>query len=148
MVAAAQVFAEQAKGAGVTVKVKKVDAGVFYGDDYLQVDLRPGLLGHAQLPAADHAHHLARRRPYNETHWKDAEWQAIVDEAFKTVDDAKRNELVAAGRDDRVRRAAAYIVWQFNILLDAYSKKLGGVIPDTWGQSACKNRYNLMYLKS
>ena len=31
-----------------------------------------------------------------------------------------------------------------NILLDAYSNKLTGVIADSWGQSACKNRYNLM----
>ena len=38
-----------------------------------------------------------------------------------------------------------FLVWQFNTLLDGYSNKLGGVIPDTWGQSACKNRYNLMY---
>jgi hypothetical protein len=34
------------------------------------------------------------------------------------------------------------------VLLDAYSNKLGGVIPDSWGQSACKNRYNLMYFKA
>ena len=34
-VAAAQVFAEQAKAAGVTVNIKKTDSGVFYGEDYL-----------------------------------------------------------------------------------------------------------------
>jgi len=35
VVEAAQVFAEQAKGAGVNVKVRKVDSGAFYGDNYL-----------------------------------------------------------------------------------------------------------------
>ena len=35
-VPAAQVFAEQAKGAGVTVNVNKVDSSVFYGDNYLK----------------------------------------------------------------------------------------------------------------
>jgi hypothetical protein len=34
-VSAAQVFAEQAKGAGVTVNVKKTDSATFYGKDYL-----------------------------------------------------------------------------------------------------------------
>jgi hypothetical protein len=38
-------------------------------------------------------------------------------------------------------------VWEYNILLDAYNTKLAGLIPDSWGQSACKNRYNLMYFK-
>ena len=36
IVEAAQVFAEQAKGAGVTVKLRKVDSGTFYGDNYLK----------------------------------------------------------------------------------------------------------------
>ena len=36
IVEAAQVFAEQAKGAGVNVKVRKVDSGTFYGDNYLR----------------------------------------------------------------------------------------------------------------
>ena len=69
-VAAAQVFAEQAKGAGVTVKVNKVDSSVFYGDQYLKWTVRAGLLVHAQLPRAGRpGHHAAA--PYNETHWND-----------------------------------------------------------------------------
>ena len=57
-VAAAQVFAEQAKAAGVTVNVNKVDSGVFYGKEYLTWPfaqdfwetrdfLQPGQPGHA-----------------------------------------------------------------------------------------------------
>lgn len=145
MVAAAQVFSEQAKGAGVTVKVRKVDSGVFYGDDYLKWTFAQdywatrNYLAQAQLCATPNA-------PYNETHWKDDEWQALIDEALVTVDETKRNELVKQAATIDYERGG-YIVWQFNVLLDAHSDKLAGVIPDTWGQSACKNRYNLMYFK-
>ena len=146
MVAAAQVFQEQAKGAGVTVQLSQVDPGVFFGDSYLKWTFAQdywgsrNYLAQTQLCSSVNA-------PYNECHWKDAEWQKIVDEAFKTVDDNKRNELVAAAEKIEYERGG-FLIWQFNTLLDGYSNKLGGVIPDTWGQSACKNRYNLMYFKS
>jgi len=146
MVEAAQVLAEQAKGAGVTIEVKKVDAGVFYGDDYLKWTFAQDYWGSRNY-LAQTTLTTSAKAPYNECHWKDDEWQAIVDEAFQTTDEAKRNELVGAAETIEYERGG-YIVWQNNILLDAYHKKLGGVIPDTWGQSACKNRYNLMYLKS
>jgi peptide/nickel transport system substrate-binding protein len=145
MVAAAQVFQEQAKGAGVTVQLKQVDPGVFYGDQYLKWTFAQdywgtrNYLAQTQLCSSPTA-------PYNECHWKDAEWQKIVDEAFKTVDESKRNELVGAAEKIEYDRGG-FLVWQFNTLMDGYSDKLGGVIPDTWGQSACKNRYNLMYFK-
>lgn len=142
-VAAAQVFAEQAKEAGVTIEVKKRDANTFYGDNYLKWILAQDYWGTRNyLPQTTLI--TTPDAPYNETHWKDDEWQAIVDEAFKTVDDAKRNELVSQAQTIEYERGGL-LIWQGNILLDAYSNKLAGVIPDTWGQSACKNRYNLMY---
>ena len=46
----AALFVEQAKKAGVDVKVVKKNP--FYGDDYLSYPFAPGLLEHPQLPAA------------------------------------------------------------------------------------------------
>ena len=146
MVAAAQVFQEQAKGAGVTVNVKQVDPGVFFGEDYLQWTFSQDYWGTRNY-LAQTTLCTSPGAPYNETHWKDAEWQKIVDEAFQTVDDTKRNELVAAAQKIEYDRGGL-LIWQFNTLLDAYNTKLAGVIPDTWGQSACKNRYNLMYFNA
>ncbi len=146
MVEAAQVFAEQAKGAGVTINVNKVDAGIFFGDDYLQWDFAQDYWGSRNY-LAQTTLSTQPTAPYNETHWQDDEWQALVDEAFMTSDDAKRNDLVRQAQTIEYERGGL-IVWQFNVLLDAYHNNLGGVIPDTWGQSACKNRYNLMYLRS
>ncbi|HET6476812.1 MAG TPA: ABC transporter substrate-binding protein [Thermoleophilia bacterium] len=124
-VAAAQVFAEQAKGAGVTVNVKKVDSGVFYGDEYLTWPFAQDFwytrnyisqAGQATMPGA----------PYNETHWKNAEWQAIVEEAQTTIDEAARNELIAQAQEIEYNEGG-YIIWAFRNQVDAGSEKVAGL---------------------
>lgn len=143
MVQAAQVFAQQAKGAGVTVKVNKVDAGVFYGNDYLKWTFAQDFWGTRNYLFQTQGGTL-KTAPWNETHWgSDAEWNKIVAEAFKTVDDTKRNELVTAASTIEYERGGL-VVWSFNTLLDGHSDKLTGVLPDYWGLSACRSRYNLM----
>jgi peptide/nickel transport system substrate-binding protein len=130
-VAAAQVFAEQAKAAGVTVNVKKVDAGVFYGEDYLSWPFAQDFwytrnylaqAGQGTMPGA----------PYNETHWEHPEWLAIVEEAFRTVDDAARNELIARAQEIEYNEGG-YIVWAFRNQVDAHSDKIAGLQQDTQG---------------
>ena len=130
-VAAAQVFAEQAKGAGVTVNVKKTDSGVFYGEDYLSWPFAQDFwytrnylsqAGQATMPGA----------PYNETHWKNDKWLAIVKEAFGTVDEAKRNELIGQAQEIEFNEGG-YIIWAWRNQVDAYSDKIAGLIPSKLG---------------
>jgi len=130
-VAAAQVFAEQAKGAGVTVNVKKVDAGVFYGNQYLSWPFaqdfwytRGYLLQAAQatMPGA----------PYNETHWKNDKWLAIVNQAYATADETKRNELIGQAQTIEFNEGG-FIIWAWRNQVDAYSAKISGLVPDTLG---------------
>ena len=102
-VAAAQVFAEQAKAAGVTVNIKKTDSATFYGKDYLSWPFAQdfwatrGFLQQASQGTMADA-------PYNETHWKNAEWASLVDQAWKTVDDDAARRAHHPGAADRVRR--------------------------------------------
>ena len=130
-VAAAQVFAEQAKGAGVTVNVKKVDSGVFYGDEYLSWPFaqdfwytRNYLLqaGQATMPGA----------PYNETHWKNDKWLAIVKEGYATVDEAKRNELIGQAQQIEFDEGG-FILWAWRNQIDAYSDTIAGLATDKLG---------------
>ncbi len=58
-VAAAQVFAEQAKAAGVTVNIKKTDSGVFYGEDYLTWPFAQDFWATRNVPGADQPGHAA-----------------------------------------------------------------------------------------
>ena len=130
-VAAAQVFAEQAKGAGVTVKVKKTTYAVFYGEDYLSWPFAQdfwfarnylGQTGQATMPGA----------PYNETHWKNDKWLAIVKEAWATVDEAKRNELIGQAQTIEFNEGG-YIIWAFRNQVDANSDKIAGLVKSKMG---------------
>ncbi|MFA4964518.1 MAG: ABC transporter substrate-binding protein [Thermoleophilia bacterium] len=130
-VAAAQVFAEQAKGAGVTVNLRKVDAGVFYGEDYLSWTFAQDFwytrnylsqAGQGTMPGA----------PYNETHWKNDAWLAIVKEAFGTVDETARNALIAQAQEIEYNEGG-YIIWAFRNQVDAYSSKITGITQDKLG---------------
>jgi peptide/nickel transport system substrate-binding protein len=131
-VSAAQVFAEQAKGAGVTVNVKKTDSATFYGKDYLSWPFAQDFwntrnylaqAGQCSMPGA----------PYNECHWENAEWLAIVKKAFATVDDTARNELIAQAMTMEYE-TGGYIIWSWRNQVDAYSSAtIAGVQADKLG---------------
>ena len=141
---ASQLFAVQATGAGVTVKVTQVGPSVFYGDNYLKWIFAMDFWGYRDyLPQVALGSYPGA--PWNETHWADPEWKKLIDEARKTVDDTARNDLVSQAQKIEYE-SGAYVIYQFNILVDAYSDKLGGVVADNWGaEAANKFRMNLVY---
>ena len=142
-VAAAQVFAEQAKGAGVNVKVNKIDPSVYWGDNYLKYTFAQTFY---------YTHNYLYQTTLNtlpgslwdEVHMNNPKWEATVKEAFRTVDSQKRNELVAEAETIE-HNEGGHIIWAFNDQLDAYSKKLGGVLPYKDGIPLAGFRFNLFY---
>ena len=84
---------------------------------------------------------------YNETHWSDTnpEYVSLVEEAFKTVDDAKRNELITQAATLEYNEGG-YIVYAFDMQVDAYSPKVTGAVPDFSGLASAANnaRYRLI----
>ncbi len=131
LVEAAQVFAQQAKGAGVTVNVRKVDSGVFYGSDYLKWPFAQDFwftrdylsqVADCAIPGA----------PYNETHWNNAKFNALIAEARKTLDKAKRNALLHETQKMEYDEGG-YIIWGFRNQIDAYSDKIAGLRPARTG---------------
>jgi len=143
--AAATVFAQQAKGAGVTVKVDNVTGDVFWGDEYLKYPFAMdnwgtrGYLEQAGMGSMPDAY-------YNETHWDHPEWLALVEEAFTTVDDAKRNELITQAATIDYNEGG-YIIYAFDMQVDAHSPKVAGAVPDVSGLASAANnaRYRLVY---
>jgi peptide/nickel transport system substrate-binding protein len=130
-VAAAQVFAEQAKQAGVTVNIKKTDSATFYGKDYLSWPFAQdfwatrGFLQQASQGTMADA-------PYNETHWKNAEWTSLVDQAWKTVDDDERAKLITQAQQLEFDEGG-YIIWSWRNQVDAYSSTTTGYKLDKLG---------------
>ncbi len=142
-VAAAQVFAEQAKAAGVAVSVDKVDPSVFYGDQYLQWDFAQDFW-YTRNYLAQAAQGTLPDAPFNETHWKSDQWLSTVKQAMATGDETKRNELVAAAQKIEYDEGGL-IVWAFNDQIDAYSSKIGGVVPDKSGVPLSSFHFNEFY---
>ena len=131
LVEAAQVFAEQAKEAGVTVKVNKVDSGVFYGDDYLKWPFAQDFwFTRDYLPQT--ANSGFTTSPYNETHWNNKAWNDLVQQANATVDETKRCDLIKQAQQIEYDEGG-YIIWGFPNNLDAHRAAVQGLVPDKSG---------------
>jgi peptide/nickel transport system substrate-binding protein len=124
----AQVFAQQAKAVGVTVNVKILDSGAFYGDQYLKWPFSTDFWGSRNYLSQVAAGSLPTS-PYNETHWPDgshSKYLSLYKQALQTVDRKKR---IAVMREMQKMEydAGGYIVWGFSTLLDGYNKKVKGL---------------------
>ncbi len=80
IVEAAQVLAEQAKGAGVTISVMKVAPGRYYGDNYLQWMFAQDFW-FTRTYLGQVAQSRLKNSPFNETHWKDPDFVKLIDQA-------------------------------------------------------------------
>jgi peptide/nickel transport system substrate-binding protein len=127
----AEVFAQQAKGAGVTVNLSNVDTGTFYGPNYLKWTLaqdywssRPYLAQVAQsnFPGA----------PFNETHWDPPAFVKLIREAQAELDEAKRNDIIHAAQTMQYDQGGEIIAFWVNTI-DAYSANLSGFVPSRAG---------------
>jgi peptide/nickel transport system substrate-binding protein len=124
----AQVFAQQAKAAGVKINVKVVDGGAFYGDQYLKWTFSTDFWNPksylAQVAAGS-----APTSPYNETHWPDAAHQKFLSlyKQAKATGDRKKQFDIIHEMQKMEYDAGGYIIWGFNNRLDGYSSKVKGL---------------------
>jgi peptide/nickel transport system substrate-binding protein len=124
----AQVFAQQAKAAGVTVNVKILDSGPFYGPQYLKWAFSTDFWGSRNYLSQVAAGSLPTS-PYNETHWPDSAHQkflSLYNQAKVTSDRVKRTEIEREMQKTEYD-AGGYIIWGFSTLLDGYSSKVQGL---------------------
>jgi peptide/nickel transport system substrate-binding protein len=127
MVDVAKVFAQQAKGAGVTVNVK-IDPN-YYGDQYLKLPFSVDFWGTRNyLPQV--ANGSLPTAPYNECHWppKDSNYISLYQQALAETDQTKRCDIVHQMQQLEYDEGG-YIIPFFNNLVDAYSNKVQGFKP-------------------
>jgi peptide/nickel transport system substrate-binding protein len=143
-VEAAQVFQQQAKAAGVNVRIKKIDTTTFYGENYLSWDFAQDFwytrnylpqVGSGSLPKA----------PYNETHWNDPEFTELVTRASATVDANARADLLRKAQKIEYDRGGL-IVWGFVDQVDAYQSYVAGFVPDRTGISLSGYQFREVWL--
>ena len=124
----AQVFAQQAKAAGITVNAKILDSGAFYSAQYLKWPFSTDFWGSRNYLSQVAAGSLPTS-PYNESHWPataDSKFLSLYKQALGTVDNKKRTEIVHEMQKLEYDHGG-YLVWGFSTLLDGYSSKVKGL---------------------
>ena len=131
-IAMATVLSEQARAAGVTIKLNQVDPGTFFGDSYLSwnfsQDYYPYLPYLSQL-----AYSIVPGSPFNECHLKDAQYLSLYQQANETSSVPLRKEIESKLQEYDFNNGG-YIIPAFSDSLDAYSDKIIGYSPAKVGE--------------
>ena len=129
--AAANLFVEQAKLAGVDVKVTKKTP--FYDDDYLSYAFAQDFWNTrnyiAQASVGTFPPELGGT--YNETHWDNEEHRNLVNTAAATLDPEKRNELLHDAQEIEYNEGGL-IIWGFRQQVDGYASNVQGLEPSKY----------------
>ncbi|MET3368448.1 UNVERIFIED_CONTAM: peptide/nickel transport system substrate-binding protein [Jeotgalibacillus campisalis] len=143
-VEAAQVFAQQAAAAGITVNLRRVDTTTFFGDGYLTWDFAQSFwytrnflpqVNNSSLPTS----------PFNETHWNHPEFARLVAEATATVNADKRNSLISQAQEIEYNEGG-YIIWGHPNQADAYQQYVAGLVPSRTGLALSGFQFRRVWL--
>ena len=116
---AAHLFVEQAKAAGVDVKVRKVDTGTFYGDDYLSWTFAQDFWNTRNYLPQVVGTFLPERATYNETHWDGPGVpRPGRPGSAQELDEAKRTELLHEAQEIEYDEGGL-IIWGFSNQVEA-----------------------------
>src|SRR5262249_49170010 len=139
-------LAQNAQAAGVTINIRKVDPGTYfggYGKWPFAIDYWVGLPYLVTASIADGP----GANVVNVTHFNDPKFNALFNQASRTLDLKKRTEIIHEMQQIQYQRGG-YLIWSFQNGVDAYSTKLGGIQPvdeTGWGLGRCQ--LNKLYFK-
>jgi peptide/nickel transport system substrate-binding protein len=122
-----EVLAQQAAKAGFDIVLNRVDAASYYGDAYGTYPLSMSFWGQLSI-FEQAAFTVAKNAPYNATHWHDEEYEALYEQALRTVDDKARIGLVHRMQAIEYERGP-YIVAAFLNNVSGYNSRLTGYSP-------------------
>ena len=125
-VESANLFVQQAKLAGVTVRLNKADANVFYGDRYLSWNFAQDFWNTRNyIPQV--AASSVKGATYNETHFEDPKFTALIDLAKREPDAEQAQPSSCTARRRSSTTPGGFIIWGFKRQLDAYSNLVQGL---------------------
>jgi len=145
MVNSAQVYAEQAKAAGVTVNINIQDAATWSAnhkeDQFKQNYWAAGLVG------GSWSQRWSEGGRSNESLWQDPEGDQIYNQLLSTTDPAKQAEY-SGQLLTKLYESGPDIIHSFKSNVDLTTDKLKGVIPmESNGWNLGSWRYRLMWLE-
>ncbi|MGH2868643.1 MAG: ABC transporter substrate-binding protein [Solirubrobacteraceae bacterium] len=127
VVQAAQVFAQQANGAGMTIKINHVPSSTFYGPSYLQWPFAQDYWGYTPF-LNQVALGSLKASPFNETHWNNPRYVKLYGQANASLDPSRRKEI------EREMQLIDFndgglIIYAYNKLLDLLAANVRGIGP-------------------
>jgi len=124
-----QLFAEQAKGAGITVNAKVIDGGTYWGDQYLKRTFAVDYWGTRNFLLQVAAGSLKDVSPYPDDHWPPAgsTFEDDYKAALAETDDAKR-KVITDKMQKELYDTGGLIIPFFQNLLDAYNGRVQGLV--------------------
>jgi len=131
-VEAATLFAEQAKGAGVTVEVKKEPANAYFDTSllYTKLDFAQSFWTFSSIPLW-YEQALLSDAVWNETHWRDEAFDQMIRDAQGAPDEETATELWHQIQQTQYDEGG-YIVWANQNLVDAASHQVQGIVPSSF----------------
>ena len=129
-VEASQVLVQQAKEAGVTVNLKKMDLPAYFegygkwpfSGDFFNANEYFIQVGLNQLPTST----------YNITHFNDAEYNALYKKGVAELDEAKRKDIADQMQKIEFDRGGN-LIWTYATVVDAVAPGVNGFVPDKYG---------------
>jgi peptide/nickel transport system substrate-binding protein len=122
-VEAAQAFAQQAKAAGVNVRVRNVPVTDFF-TNYTKWTFAQDFLAYSPI-ASVIAQTLLPTSPFNTTHFTSSRQNALYRQANATVDKRKRCQILREIQEIQFEEGG-YIIPSFNKQVDIMAKKVNG----------------------
>ncbi len=123
-----QLFAENAKDAGITVNAQVIDGGTYWGDEYLKRTFAVDYWGTRSFLLQVAAGSLKDVSPYPGDHWppEGSTFEQDYKDALAETDDAKR-KVITDKMQTELYEEGGLIIPFFQNLLDAYSTKVQGL---------------------
>lgn len=138
-----EVLVQQAAEAGFRISFNQVDSATYYGDAYGTYPLSLSFWGFLSI-FDQAAFTIVNDAPYNATKWQDDEYDALYQEAVRTVDADERAALVHQMQEIEYERGP-YVVAIFLNSITAHSSAVGGF--ETYPNSDGPVGYNFAGLR-
>jgi peptide/nickel transport system substrate-binding protein len=132
MVSMATVLAEQAKAAGVTIKLNNVPSSTFFGKNYLSWTFSQDFYNFSPY-LAQVAQSMLPTSPFNETHTHNASYTSLYQQANATLSESTRKQIEYEMQQFDFTQGG-YIIPAYIDALDAYSTKITGYSQSAVGQ--------------
>jgi peptide/nickel transport system substrate-binding protein len=131
-VEAATLFAEQAREAGVTINVKREAANAYFDTSllYTKLPFAQSFWTYSSL-AAWYTQALLSDAVWNETHFRDTEYDELIQDAIGATDESSAQELWDEVQQRQLDEGG-YIVWAYQNIVDAAAPNVGGITPSSF----------------